>query len=88
MLQVILNGIDHRRPLPEAVAYLRFHHPWLPDRLYVEPGFPADTLRKLESMGHAIEQTRVIGKVHAVWLIGEWLGGVADARGDGAAAGF
>ncbi|MGQ9633697.1 MAG: gamma-glutamyltransferase [Bryobacteraceae bacterium] len=88
VLQIILNGIDHRMPLPEAVAYPRFHHSWLPDRLYVEPGFPAATLRKLESMRHAIEQTRVIGEVHAVWLNGEWLEGVADARGDGAAAGF
>lgn len=88
VLQVILNVIDHRMPLAEAISYPRFHHQWLPDRLYVEPGFPAETLRKLESMGHAIEQARAIGEVHAVWLNGEWLEGVADPRGDGAAAGY
>jgi len=88
VLQVLLNVIDHRMPLAEAVAYPRFHHQWLPDRLYVEPGFRIETLRKLEAMGHAVEQTRGIGEVQAVWLNGGWLEGVADPRGEGAAGGY
>ncbi len=42
VLQVLLNVIDHRMPLAEAVQAPRIHHQWLPDETMVEAGVPAD----------------------------------------------
>ena len=43
VLQVILNVIDRGMTIAEAVAAPRIHHQWLPDEVFVERGFPADT---------------------------------------------
>ena len=37
VLQVLLNVIDHRMTIAEAVQAPRIHHQWLPDETMVEP---------------------------------------------------
>src|SRR5207245_1105934 len=37
-LQTIINTLDYKMPLPEAVEAYRFHHQWLPDKLRIEKG--------------------------------------------------
>ena len=40
----------------EVAALPRFHHQWLPDVVYAEPGaFDAATVAALEAMGHEVE---------------------------------
>ena len=41
VLQVLLNVIDHRMTIAEAVQAPRLHHQWLPDQTMVEAGVPA-----------------------------------------------
>ena len=41
VLQVLINVIDHRMPIADAVAAPRVHHQWLPDEVVVERGVPA-----------------------------------------------
>ncbi|MCP3980375.1 MAG: gamma-glutamyltransferase [bacterium] len=89
--QVLINVIDHGMPLQEAVDAPRVHHQWLPDRLYYEPRALAhDTISRLHSMGHALEQRqKMLGNVNAIGVdpeTGDWLG-APDPRRASAAAG-
>lgn len=40
--------------IQEAVDAPRFHHQYLPDKLYLEPGFNPDTLSELKKMGYTL----------------------------------
>jgi len=88
VLQVLLNVLDFGMNLQDAVDRPRFHHQWLPDELYVEPGFSPDTLALLESRGFRLEQAPSIGEVAAILCDGGWLQGAADSRVEGKAAGY
>ncbi|MEO7501752.1 MAG: gamma-glutamyltransferase, partial [Gemmatimonadaceae bacterium] len=52
--QVILNVIDNRMTLADAMSAPRIHHQALPDILKYEPGgLDAATIKRLNDMGHA-----------------------------------
>jgi len=91
VLQVLVNVIDHRMPLQEAVNTPRFHHQWQPDELLYEPrAFPADVAEALVRRGHRLrERARPLGNVNAIGVDedGAWLG-AADPRRGGAAEGY
>jgi gamma-glutamyltranspeptidase/glutathione hydrolase len=91
VLQVLVNVIDHRMPLQEAVDLPRFHHQWLPDVLWHEPrAFPADVRSALRARGHHLKPASpYVGNVNAIGLddAGRWLG-AADPRRRGTARGF
>ena len=55
VLQVLLNVIDFRMNIQDAVDAPRFHHQWKPDKLYLEPGISPDTVALLEGMGHQVD---------------------------------
>ncbi len=55
VLQVILNVIDHKMPVAQAVEVPRVHHQWMPDQLSFERyGISADTLALLKAKGHSV----------------------------------
>jgi len=57
VVQVLVNVIDHRMSLQDAVDAPRFHHQWLPDVILVESyGLSPDTQVLLRARGHAIEE--------------------------------
>jgi gamma-glutamyltranspeptidase/glutathione hydrolase len=87
---VISNVIDHRMPLPAAVAAPRLHHQALPDRIEIEPGgFPAATLDSLRALGHAIaDDDGYWGDVEAIMRTAGGWQGVSDPRRGGGAAGY
>ncbi len=91
VLQVIVNGVDHRMGLAQAVGRPRFHHQWQPDRVLFEPGFPEETLTELRSMRHrelVVLPSGRIGNANSIMRVRNVLLGVADPRSDGAAAGI
>ena len=94
VLQTIVNVLDFKMNIQQAVDWPRFHHQWLPDELRMEPGFSPDTLAILEARGHKIKlvnpQGLAIsqGEVAAVLSDGGWLQGAADGRAEGTAKGF
>ncbi|MGH6770756.1 MAG: gamma-glutamyltransferase, partial [Xanthobacteraceae bacterium] len=49
VLQVIMNVIDRKLSIADAVADPRLHHQWLPDELLVERGFSPDLVRALQA---------------------------------------
>ena len=89
--QVILNVIDQRMSLPEAVAAPRVHHQALPDLIrYEKGGLTPAVVDALKRLGHKVEQrSGTSGIVAAIGRApnGGWIG-VADPRSAGGAAGY
>jgi gamma-glutamyltranspeptidase/glutathione hydrolase len=88
--QVILNVLDQKMSLAEAVAAPRIHHQALPDQTYYEHGGLSDaTVRTLEAMGHKMSERRghsgIIAAIEKT--AGGWVG-VADPRYAGGALGY
>lgn len=85
-MQQVLNMIEFDMNPMEANVAPRIHHQWLPDMLFLEPGFSPDTINILKNMGHNIPQrngkirTRVIGSVQTILIKGGVLQGAADPR--------
>ncbi len=53
-LLTILNVVDYDMDVQAAVAAPRFHHQWVPDKLFVEPATPADVVEGLRARGHQV----------------------------------
>ncbi len=89
--QVILNVIDQRMSLADAVAAPRVHHQGLPDSLrYEHGGLLPRTVAALHTYGHHLsERAGTSGIVAAIGAGpgGGWIG-VADPRYGGGAAGY
>jgi gamma-glutamyltranspeptidase / glutathione hydrolase len=86
VLQVIINVIDFRMPLADAVAAPRVHHQWLPDRVLVERTLPAATVQALEARGHTVNVGPPSGSAHSIAATAAGLVGAADGRSRGALA--
>ena len=86
VLQVILNVVDHRMNIAEAVAAPRIHHQWLPDRVFTERGLSPDTIRVLEAKGHRMVATATSGSANSILVTPEGITGAADPRQRGTLA--
>lgn len=51
---IFLSAADGGLNIQEAVDAPRFHHQYLPDKLYLEPGFSEEAMAGLRSMGYAL----------------------------------
>lgn len=93
VLQTILNVIEYRLPLKEAVQSSRFHHQWLPDAIQTEPEprtLPTETTQMLEKKGYKIiVRPETIGRVEAIRVLptGKYEG-ASDNRGDDTVVGW
>lgn len=90
VFQTILNVIDHRMTMQEAVSAPRFHSQWAPDLVFNEPRtFKSSDSLKLVKMGHIFKSRGRYGAVDAIRVLKDYkLEGGADPRGDDKAAGF
>ncbi|MBY0506940.1 MAG: gamma-glutamyltransferase [Bryobacteraceae bacterium] len=68
VLQVIVNLIDFKMSLRDAIEYPRIHYQGTPDRIDAEPGaLVREVADKLKTMGHTLNPNyRSQGDVHAV----------------------
>jgi gamma-glutamyltranspeptidase/glutathione hydrolase len=82
VLQVILNVVDFRMNVQDAVDAPRFHHQWMPDKLSVERGISPDTVALLKSRGYDVDNAAgvVLAQVAAIVNDGGWLQGASDGR--------
>jgi gamma-glutamyltranspeptidase/glutathione hydrolase len=92
ILQVLLNVIDFKMSLKEAVHAPRFHFQWLPDALQPEPApnsLPEKTVKALEKKGYQFKiREENIGRVEVILRKSDGkLQGVGDKRGDDAVVG-
>lgn len=89
VLQVIVNSIDHKMSLYDAVASPRFHHQWLPDRITLEmQDFDPKIVEDLRLLGHETVLRASIGDANSAQKIGNQIIGVSDPRNDGRAVGL
>jgi gamma-glutamyltranspeptidase/glutathione hydrolase len=79
-LQTILNLMDFRMPVKEAVAAPRIHHQWMPDNLIAEADIPAEAKRSLERRGHNVRERGVAGVVQAITVKQGKASGAVDPR--------
>ncbi len=91
VLQVVLDVIAFHLDVRQAVTEPRFHHQWMPDKLFLENwGFSADTVAALKTAGYQVDIRPSFGECEAVEVDAktEWRFGAADPRGDGRAVGY
>jgi gamma-glutamyltranspeptidase/glutathione hydrolase len=87
--QVILNVLDYRMSLADAMSAPRLHHQALPDTLRIEPrGITPAVSDSLHAMGYQTYFGGGIGLVNALMRVRGGYEGVTDPRGSGGAAGF
>lgn len=89
VLQTILNTIDFKMNIAEALSMPRVHHQWMPDFLRLERGISPDTVRLLKDKGHEVRIMPTMGRVQTVQRQGQVFFGASDPRNpDGAAIGI
>ncbi|HEX7139804.1 MAG TPA: gamma-glutamyltransferase, partial [Vicinamibacterales bacterium] len=93
VFEVIVNLVDYKLNLQEALDAGRIHHQWLPDEIYWEAGGTnPDTRAALERMGHKFREHPNVffSEVNAVMIEPETglRVGAADPRRSGAAEGY
>lgn len=92
VLQIVLNMIENRMNVQEAVDAPRFHHQWLPDKIAFEKrAFQTDVIERLSSIGHTLDETgSIMGSVQAIFFDTKHglLLGASDPRGYGEAVGY
>jgi gamma-glutamyltranspeptidase/glutathione hydrolase len=91
VVQTIVNMLDFRMNVQEAIDAPRVHHQWLPDLLrYERIGVSPDTLDILREWGHQVDAVDSMNAVQAIAIreTDGWLEGGSDRRRpDGAAVG-
>jgi gamma-glutamyltranspeptidase / glutathione hydrolase len=89
VLQVIVNVLDFKMPLGEAISAPRIHEQWQPDEVYAEPGIEPAVLEALAKRGHKIVPTYPHTSANSIEVTANGYVGAADRRTRGSlAAGF
>jgi len=93
VLQVIVNVIDHKMGIEDAVALPRFHHQWQPDGVIYDPfAISPDTLAILGKMGHKGFRNFPfgggLGDANSILVKEGELLGMKDPRNEGLAVGY
>src|SRR5215510_7490786 len=89
VLQVILNVIDRKLPIEDAVADVRIHHQWSPDEALVERGFARELILALQARGHKVVERPPGTSANSILVTPDGFVGAADNRTRGAlAAGY
>lgn len=94
VFQTIVNIVDFKMSLANAVNKPKFHHQWLPDLVFIEAGFDKSTAEALTAMGYKVNEIPQIGRTEAILIPArkgskiKKINAVADHRGDDDAEGY
>jgi gamma-glutamyltranspeptidase/glutathione hydrolase len=85
----LVNIIDYKMTIKQAIDASRFHHQWIPDRVDVESDFPEATIQALKAKGYTVTKRGRFGRMDGI-LINETgkLEAAGDKRGDDSVAGY
>jgi gamma-glutamyltranspeptidase / glutathione hydrolase len=83
VFQTILNVVEFKQDLQQAVTSKRFHHQWLPDNVNIERGALDSIIQtKLTLKGYKIVPGGPSGRVDGILKTPQGYEGGADPRGD------
>lgn len=60
-LQNLVNVLDLKMSLQQAIAAPRIHHQWSPDELRMEPAFGPEILEAMKQRGHTVKEAGKVG---------------------------
>jgi gamma-glutamyltranspeptidase/glutathione hydrolase len=87
--QLILDVIDHRMSLADAMRAPRLHHQAWPDSLvYERGGLAPATMDTLHAMGHRLAPIGTIANANALMRVQGGYEGMSEPRGSGGAVGY
>ena len=86
--EVILDVLDFKMNVQDAVDLPRFHQQWKPDLLYLQSGFRPEVVADLTRMGYAIKSTDGVARVEAIVLNHGMLEGGTESRLHGKVAAY
>jgi gamma-glutamyltranspeptidase/glutathione hydrolase len=87
--EVILNVVDHRMSLGDAMRAPRLHHQALPDSLaYERGGLTAAVMDTLRAMGHGLQTRSSLVNVNAIMRVRGGWEGQHEPRSAGGEAGY
>lgn len=91
VLNVIINVIDFKMGIQDAVDGFRMDHEWMPDVIRIEKGaLTEDVEEALKAMGHKIRIIEKQGRAHSIYIDPQTgiFYGAADKRREGSAKGY
>jgi len=89
VFQTLVDILDFGMSPEEAVNAPKFHHQWLPDEIFVEPGFSIATQDSLKVRGYLVAQRGSIGRTEVIQVRPDnHIVAVGDKRGDDTAMGY
>ncbi|MBS1597986.1 MAG: gamma-glutamyltransferase [Bacteroidetes bacterium] len=89
VFQTLVNILEFKMTVQDAVFKPKFHHQWQPDVIYVEKDFPQNVRTQLQQMGYTIQQREPIGRTEVIKISEEGnIEAVGDKRGDDSAEGY
>jgi gamma-glutamyltranspeptidase / glutathione hydrolase len=92
VFQTILCVLAYDMPVDQAIAAMKIHHQWLPDRImYERQLLSPDTRDALERMGHTLYPVNNLGNLMGILYDPEldvYIGAADKASPDGAAVGY
>ncbi len=88
--EAIIDFTRFDMSLKQMVAQPRFHHQWLPDKIFMErDGFPQRVIERLVEYGYEVEECDPYSDLQAVYIKGAALmTSASDPRKRGTAGGF
>ena len=85
----LVNIIDHKMTIKQAIDATRFHHQWIPDVVALESDFPEDIETGLKNMGYKTIRRGKFGRMDGILISGDGKRIAAgDKRGDDSVAGY
>src|SRR5262249_59387520 len=85
-VQVIVNVIERKLSIADAIVEPRLHHQWWPDEVVVERGFSPDLVGALKARGHAVVEGLPPTSANSILVTPAGFVGAADNRTRGALA--
>jgi gamma-glutamyltranspeptidase/glutathione hydrolase len=85
----LVNIIDHKMTIKQAIDATRFHHQWIPDVIALENDFPEDIENGLKNMGYKTIRRGKFGRMDGILISVDGKRMAAgDKRGDDSVAGY
>ena len=85
----LVNIIDHKMTIKQAIDATRFHHQWIPDVVALESDFPEDIEAGLKNMGYKTIRRGKFGRMDGILISVDGKRMAAgDKRGDDSVAGY